>query len=327
MDDAVDGLNSSSGWCFMAGRQIAILPGTILPVLCAMAAVAASASGDQKESKAWIDARGVCIFPLSGRNLPRTRDELGTSLSHAWDKTMQVPDSSKVVQMEGEGYPSLQSLRIDLSDSTIPSGKSDKIKPSNKPQSQVGVDRFEFIGSPLMCDSAKLNVSISAADAHLDIERDRTGKPILLLTDAKSATLKFDATGADLQKILVEDLRTASAPYGVRINGASLHLMSDNEHSISVDLYVSTQIALMPAGMRFKAHVDIDDKMQATLTGLSCDGDRLLGPLIVGLLRPGLAQYEGKTRPLFSFPSPKLHLHDISLHVDDSIHLNAGFGS
>jgi hypothetical protein len=121
----------------------------------------------------------------------------------------------------------------------------------------------------------------------------------------------------------VEDLRTAASPYGVRINSASLRLIADNPHSVSVDLYVATQIALIPAGMRFKAHVDIDDGMNAKLTGLSCDGDRLLGPLISGLLRPGLVQYEGKTRPLMSFPSAKLHLHEIAIRVDDSVHLTA----
>jgi hypothetical protein len=306
----------------MAARRTAISVALLATSLCVGPVWA-----DQKDTKAWIDARTICIFPLAGRTLPTSRAELGASLSHGWDGTMKVPDASKVVQMQGEAYPALQNLRIDLTDATLPTGKSEKVKPNNKPQSQLGVDHFELVGSPLLCNPGQVNVTISAADAHLDLERDHGGKPILLLADAKSASLTFDATGSDLEKILLENLRTAASPYGVRINSTTLHLIADNEHSITLDLYISTQVAYMPAGMRFKAHVDIDDGMNAKLTGLSCDGDRLLGPLIVGLLRPGLAKYEGKTRPLISFPSSKLHLHDVRIRVDDSVHLNAAFGS
>ena len=45
-------------------------------MLCAIAGTAISARADSKDAKAWIDVRTVCIFPLAGRNLPQTRDEL-----------------------------------------------------------------------------------------------------------------------------------------------------------------------------------------------------------------------------------------------------------
>ncbi len=295
-------------------------------ILIGMAAENARAD-QQINPKAWFDARNVCIFPLAAGALPRSRDELDKSLMGGWDKAMRVPDASKVVQIHGEAYPALESIRIDLSDSTLPTGKSEKVKPNNKPQTQLGVARFDLVGEPLLCDHAKLNLSISAADAHLELERDRGGKPILLLSEAKNANLAFDATRADLERILVSDLRAAASPYGVEIVSASLYLVAENDRSVSVDLHVSTKFALIPAGMRFKAHVDIDDAMNAKLTGLTCEGDEVLGPLIVGLLRPGLAKYDGKSRPLISFPSGKMHLRDVKIHVDDSVHLNAAFGS
>jgi hypothetical protein len=67
--------------------------------------------------------------------------------------------------------------------------------------------------------------------------------------------------------------------------------------------------------------------MNAKLSGLNCDGDEVLGPLIVGLLRPGLTKFEGKSRPLLSFPSPTMHLRTVQIKVDDSVHLKAAFGS
>ena len=68
--------------------------------------------------------------------------------------------------------------------------------------------------------------------------------------------------------------------------------------------------------------------MNAKLTGLTCDGDEALGPLIVGLLRPALAKHNNETRPLVSFPAGgKLQLRDVGVRVDDSLHLTAAFGN
>jgi len=305
----------------------------LLPAICALTCILGGAIVDCARAqqpintKAWFDARSVCIFPLSEGRLPRSRDELDDSLTHAWDKTMPVPDASKLVQIQGEGYPALERLRIDLSDATMPNGKPEKVQPNNRPQTRLGVERFELVGEPLLCREARLNLTVSAADAHLDLERDRHGKPIMLLSEAKDASLSFEATGADLQRILLADLQAAGSPFGVDVISTSLHLVAENERSVSVDLQVFTKFALIPAGMHFKAHVDIDDNMNAKLTGLSCEGDEVLGPLIVGLIRPGLAKYDGKTRPLISFPSGKMHLRDVRIRVDDSVHLNAAFGT
>ena len=79
--------------------------------------------------------------------------------------------------------------------------------------------------------------------------------------------------------------------------------------------------------MSFSAHVKVDDAMDAQLSNLKCDGDQVLGPIIVGLLRPFLAKYEGKTRPLIGFPTPNIRLRDVSVTADNSVHLNTTFSS
>jgi hypothetical protein len=65
--------------------------------------------------------------------------------------------------------------------------------------------------------------------------------------------------------------------------------------------------------------------MNAQLTDLKCDGDQVLGPIIVGLLRPFLSKYNGKTRPLIAFATPTLHLRDVSITADNAVHLTASF--
>jgi hypothetical protein len=67
--------------------------------------------------------------------------------------------------------------------------------------------------------------------------------------------------------------------------------------------------------------------MNATLTHLQCDGDEALGPLIVGIIRPGLQKYEGKSKPVFSFPTGELQLRDVQIRTDDQIRVTALFGA
>lgn len=279
-------------------------------------------------TKAWFDARNVCIFPLSPGELPTSRQELNDSMVSAWQNAIALPDPSRIVQINGGRYPAVDSLRIDLSDGKMETGKkTEKIRPDNKPKSRLGVGRFDFVCQPLLCADAKLNVNLSAESVRLDLEHDKQGHPIILLADAQNGTLHFDATSDDLERVVLATAREAAGPYGVEIVSDSVKIEAKTPRSVSLTLHISTRVALIPAGMTFRAHVDIDDAMNAKLTGLKIDGDEALGPLIVGLLRPGLAKYEGKSRPLISFPSHEMRLHDVQVTVDDSVHLTAAFGN
>ena len=145
-----------------------------------------------------------------------------------------------------------------------------------------------------------------------------------MLGDAKSASFQFRSnpragSGAHL-KI---DLNEAASKYGVSVKSVTLKLDAENDRSIDLDLHVATKVAFVPAGMRFRAHVEIDDEMYAKLTKLQCDGDEALGPLIVGLIRPGLAKYEGKSRLVFSFPTGQLKLKDVTIQGEEDVKISA----
>ena len=65
-----------------------------------------------------------------------------------------------------------------------------------------------------------------------------------------------------------------------------------------------------------------------TLSGLTCSGDNVLGPLISGIIRPGLKKHEGQTRPLVKFPLGTMHLRDAQIStVNETVKLTATFGS
>jgi hypothetical protein len=172
-----------------------------------------------------------------------------------------------------------------------------------------------------------MNMRLTADTARIDLERDRRGKPIMFLAEAKSGTLTFDVSCADAESLVLHDAREMASHYGVTIESIKIRIFPETPRSIQASVYVDTKVAFIPAGMLFQAHITIDDAMNARISGLDCEGDEALGPLIVHFLRPNLARYNGKTHPLMSFPAEGMKLRDVAVRVDDSLHLTAAFGT
>jgi hypothetical protein len=285
--------------------------------------------GATRRPKAWFDAKGAFVFPLGAGALPITRDELTASFTQGWKAHLRIPETSEVVQTSGGRFPAIGNLNIHLtgasSDINRDRTKNPPLKPSGKVEGRVTVRHFDLDARPMLTDKAKLNIHVAATDARLDIEHDEKGRPMAMLGDAKTAMFQFAATRSDLEHILTIDLDEAARKYGVSVKKVSLQLDAVNDRSIDVDVHISTTVAFIPAGMRFRAHVDIDGEMYAKLSKLQCDGDEALGFLIVGLIKPGLAKYEGKSRLVFAFPTGQLKLKDVKVQGGDDVTISAEF--
>jgi hypothetical protein len=278
--------------------------------------------------RAWFDAKGVCVFPLAAGTMPASRQQLLDSLTSGWRHTLKFSQEDSIVSVEGTRYPALSALRMELGGGKMDLTKDNQgSKPTGRVEGQIFAREFELDGRPLLCDRAKMNLHFTASRARLDLQHDERGRPIMMLADAKQARLDFSATRTDLERILLVTMREGAKKYGVSIEKVSLKLDAESGRSVSLDLHLSTRVGFIPAGMRFRAHVDIDNAMNAKLSSLKCDGDEALGPLIVGLIRPGLAKFEGKSKPVFSFPTGQLKVHDVQIQTTDEIQVMATFGN
>lgn len=278
--------------------------------------------------QAWMDAKNMCVFSLGEGRMPQDPNELSVALKEGWKPVISVPDPQKAVVILGNAYPSLDTLKIDLSDGELhPPAKKQKVELNDRVEKNLDVQHLEVCAEPMLVKKAKLNMRLTADGARIDMERDRRGNPVMLLAGAKSGTLSFDVSRADAESLMLQNAREMASRYGVKVEKMQLLVIPETPRSVQAELYVETKVALIPAGMLFKAHVTVDDKMNARLSGLSCEGDEALGPIIVHFLRPALAKYEGRTRPLVSFPERNMQLHDVAVRVDDRLHLTAAFGS
>jgi hypothetical protein len=283
-----------------------------------------------KEEKAWINGKGMCVFPFASDELPDTADGFATAMEEGYRKALKLPDTDDpVVAATGGKYPLVDSLKIDVRDAVVRHPEKNSRKPSERHLAVHGLSasRFELLAWRTSVKDARINFNMTANDARFVFTQDTDGKPLMVLDRATDGKVTIEISHDDIERLLLAAAREGSKGYGLGVERTRLDMTVENGKTILIDLRLSTRVALVPAGLRFRAQLDIDEKLNGTLSHMSCTGDDVLGPLISGLIQPFLAKYEGKTRPLMNFPSTDMRLHDLSIDSDKSIRIAAAFGN
>jgi hypothetical protein len=279
-----------------------------------------------------LELKKVISFPLSGDALPGSGDALADAIEAGLRGRVTLAEGSTPVHIQGAGavYPALHQLTIDLTDASIRSDHPlPKLKPRGPIESTVSAQGFQFIADPMKVDGADIHLNITASNVSLGMQHDiRTGQPILIFADARDGEVHCDTTMNDLSQIFRASADFRGKPYGLRVGRAKLALVSHSEHQLTADLRLGSRLLLVPIGLHFTAHVDVDDAGDAHLSNLTCDGDDIAGWLISGFIRPSLARYNSRTMPLIAFPTDKIKLHNLRVKIEgDNIHVAAAFGN
>ena len=283
-----------------------------------------------KPQKPWLHARSLILFPMSKTIAPETPELLAASMEQAWGARLDVPEGADLVRIENAAaYPHVGSMTIDLSDVSVPKKEKErKLKPRGGPEGSVRVDNLELVAKPLLLEKAKLLIGLTATDAKLELRRDKRGRPMLALAGAEDGKVSMEMSKKDIDTLLLATARDAAGKYGVAVDSTKIKLDMIGERTLRVNLKVNVRIgALLPAGLRFRARMDVDDDLNGKITRLSCEGDQLLGPLISSVVDPALKKYEGKKRPLVGFAFGRMRLHDLDIDVEDGFKLKAEFGN
>lgn len=283
-----------------------------------------------KPVKPWITAKSLCMLPMT-RPPPRPGAvALAEVIEEGWKARLDVPEDAELVHIEpGAGPGAFDAIRVDLSGSRVDPGRRHRMPaPQARSSGRVRAERLTFIADPLLVDQARVRFALKATDATLDVRRDgRTRRQLLTLTDAREGRLSLEVQRRDLDRLLLQGARAGAGKYGVTVDRTELGLDVIGDRSVLMDLKVDARVGFLPAGLHFQTRVDIDDRLDATMTRLDCRGTQVLGPIISAFIRPGLKKFEGKTRPLIGFEWGRMKLHDIAMRSGDSFRLEAEFGS
>jgi hypothetical protein len=284
----------------------------------------------KRPAKPWLAAKTLCMLPMSKSPHDPGAVALAEVMADGWKARLEVPEGARLVRVEpGAGAGAFGTISINLSDTRVePDRKVPVPKPHRTSQGWLTAERLELVANPLVLDKARVQIGLTATDARLDVRRDRKGgPPVLTLTDAKETTLSLELTRQDVDRLVLQGARAGFGRFGVSVDRTTVKLDIIDDRTIRVDLKLEARVGFLPAGLRFKARVDIDDKLNGTMTRLSCEGDQLLGPVISTFIDPALRKYEGRTRPLVGFEWGRMKLKEVAMRSDDTLRLDATFAT
>ena len=269
------------------------------------------------------------MFPLAGKDFPASAEELSSAIEGAIGEVFALPKKGAGVTVEGGAkFPHLKHVRIDLSgarlSTTEPPPKPEGV---GKRKPGVTVDRLEVEGHPIHYEQAKLDFDFHATGLQLDFDRDKQGRPLLVLVDADDGAVDAKIKKKDLEAVLLAAATIAAKEQGVTVKELDLDLRSTGDRSVAADVRVKAKKMMVSGVIHIRGRVDIDDELNAKVSKLDCDGEGMVGTMASGLVKSKLKPYEGKVFPLMTFSLGDVTLRDLKIDVKKDIQVSAEFGS
>lgn len=269
------------------------------------------------------------MFYLSGREFPQSAQELESSLVESLRTLLTLPSGDgRPVRVEGGSYPEVDIIRIDLSGAVFDARQLPP-KPVGVGRSRRGVhaSTLEILGQPIRLGEAGVHLDLSAGDVFFNYDRDREGRPLLLLAAAEAGRVAVEISRGDLEALLLAQATAAAASQGVTVEKTALSLVPIDQRSVAIAVRVTARKLFARATVEVKGQLNVDDQLNAKLSALSCEGEGIVGGLAGNLIRPHLERFNNTALPLMAISLGTVRLHDLRIDVAGPLRMQATFGS
>jgi hypothetical protein len=266
------------------------------------------------------------MFPLRTHSLPPDARALQEALAESLEEVVQP--AAPMVVVEDRNYPALAAIRMTLDNAVAvnrvpprPAPQTDSLEPA------LEVERFELRGRPLRVQEAAINLSCEAREVTIYQARDAGGRLLLLLRRAAEGRVELAVPLSDLEALIGSAARAAAAKQGIMLEEVRLIVRTPTNRSLDLEVCLSVRKLFLRTHLRIKGHVEVDEKLDAHLSGLECSGEGTLGTLACGFLDPHLRRFNDRRFSLLVLPLGEIKLRQIHIGADQDLQLSAEFGS
>jgi hypothetical protein len=265
------------------------------------------------------------MFPLLAKTLPSSAEVLARLLNQNLRELFLV--KSDPVTIRDASYPHLEELNVSLNGAQLRGQPPPIPSLSSKPTPALEIDSFTINGSSLSVGPASIDLSLSANAVSLHQANDSEGNLLLLLHNAADGRIEISASPTDLEALIAEVAKTEAGKHGVTIDGVQLTLRAKSSRSLAAEVRLRAKKLFLSASIRITGQLDLDEELNARLSGLDCTGDGAIASVACGVLKPHLQKIDGRVFPLMSLPLGEIRLRDVQLAVVDKLSVTAEFGS
>lgn len=265
------------------------------------------------------------MFPLFTRSLPTTVADLANLMNESVKRLFVTTGES--VTVEAVDYPALNSISIKLDDASLRADRPTTPITTGARSPAFQVLNLLLEGSRISIGPATIDLRLRARDVRLDQARDGADEIILLLRSAAAGEVEIIADKSELEKAIAAIAGREAGKQGVTIEDVSLTLRERGLRSLSAEVQVKARKLFFSTVIRIAADLDLDNELNAAISGLACKGDGAIGTLACGVLAPHLEKLDGRTFSLLALPLGDIRLRDVRLAVADKICVTAQFSA
>ena len=264
------------------------------------------------------------MFPLFTDTLPKSATALERLLNESVRRLFTGVDQP--VSVRDKTYPQLTAIDINLDGAQL---RPDPPRPPagvKKGSPAVKVDRFELHGNDISAGPAALSLRLTASGVELHQAKDGSGEVVLLLQRADEGEVEVSADKDEIENALAAVAATEAGKHGVQVDQVRLSVQVRGERSVDAEVQLRARKLFFSTTVRIGAKLDLDEQLNARLSGLTCNGEGAIGALACGGLQPHLQKMNGRSFSLMALPLGEVRLRDVRLAAGDKITVRAEFG-
>ena len=265
------------------------------------------------------------MFPLHSRTFPASAPDLARLLSESVRALFIVRDDP--VRIQETAYPELASLHLCLDHAELRPNPPRPPEVTGDSVPALSVAELQLTASQLSIGPATGDLRLIARNVDFDYARDSAGEIVLLLRSAATGEVEVSAETSQLEAAIAAVARHEAGKQGVTIEEVQLTVHERGPRGLSGELRLQARKLFFSTVVHIAADLDLDQQLNAVISGLTCKGDGAIGALACGVLSPHLQKLNGRSFPLLALPLGEIRLRDVQLSAAGAIRVTAQFGA
>jgi hypothetical protein len=265
------------------------------------------------------------MFPLKTANLPSNSADLAGLLNKSLRDLFHL--TRDPVELREVSYPHLAELFVTLDGAQLHGQPPPMPSLAGELVPALTIDSFRVKGLGMSIGPAAVDFALEAQALDLHRAPDADGNVVLVPHSATQGRIEVAASSADIEALIEEVAKAEAGKHGVTIDSVQLSLRSNSPRSLAAEVRLRAKKLFLSASIRITGQVDLDEALNAKISGLDCTGDGALAGIACGVLKPHLQKLNGREFPLMSLPLGEICLRDVRIAAGDKLSVAAEFGA
>lgn len=265
------------------------------------------------------------MFPLFRNEMPSSASELELALNATFARLFS--GVTNPVSVRDDSYPQLGGIEITLDRAQLRADAPRPAKTNAATQPALQIAEMKINANEISLGPATADLRLHANDVQLQQTRDANGEIILLVKRAASGEVEVSADKTEIENGIATLARNEAGKHGVTIDQVKLNVTSRGERSLDAEVQLRARKLFFSTTIRISAKLDLDEQLNARLSGLTCIGDGAIGAIACSTLQPHIEKLNGRTFSLLALPLGEVRLRDVRIAAGDRISVRAEFGA